>query len=99
MTSMDLFMSSDNLSDLPPDRPSPRIESGRSGDRRWWKVAGDRVELEPVASGWTARVRREDWDGVSLEVNGRFDDEAKAVSWCEKMAGVLLRELEEEQDD
>jgi hypothetical protein len=82
-----------------PGKPSPRIESGRSGERRWWKVAGDRVELEPVATGWTVVVRREDWDGVSMVVNGRFDDEARAVAWCEKMAGVLLRELDEEQDD
>jgi hypothetical protein len=76
--------------------PSPRIEAGRSGGRRWWEVAGDRVELEPAPTGWTARVRRGAWDGVPLEVNGRFGIEAEAVAWCEKMAAMLVREHEDD---
>jgi hypothetical protein len=57
------------------------------------------VELEPVASGWTARVRRAGWDGVSLEVNGRFVDGAEAIAWCEKMAAMLVREHADDADE
>jgi hypothetical protein len=40
-----------------------RITAGRSGDRHWWRVGGDRIDLSPAAPGWVARVRRAGWDG------------------------------------
>jgi hypothetical protein len=39
-----------------PERRPRRIEAGRSGDRHWWRVGGDRIDLSPAASGWVARV-------------------------------------------
>jgi hypothetical protein len=82
-----------NGGDLPP-----RIKTGASCQWRWWAVGSDRVELRPANSGWAARVRRADWDGVPLDVDGHFGTESEAVAWCEKMAEVLADDLDDEED-
>ena len=80
-----------NSGDLPP-----QIKTGGSVQRRWWAVGGDRVELRKAGSGWAAKVRRADWDGESLEVDGLFGDESEAVAWCKKMAEALAEDQADE---
>jgi hypothetical protein len=75
---------------------SSRIKTGVSGRTRWWAVGGDRVELRRPGSGWAVRVRRADWNGVPLDVDGHFGTESEAVAWCEKMANVLAEDQEDE---
>jgi hypothetical protein len=75
-----------------------RIEVGRLGKRRWWKVGGDRVELFPVDLAWIARVWRKGWGEVPLELGGVFGDEAEALAWCVKMAETLVRDHDDEDD-
>jgi hypothetical protein len=80
-----------NGGDLPPG-----IKTGGSGQRRWWVVGGDRVEMWQAGSGWAAKVWRAGWDGVPLEVDGLFGDESEAVAWCKKMAEALAEDQEDE---
>jgi hypothetical protein len=80
------------------DPQPPRIGAGCEGDLRWWRVGGDRVELSPGPSGWTARVWRADWGGTPLDLGGHFAGEAEALAWCRRMAEVLARDLADEGD-
>jgi hypothetical protein len=81
-----------------PGGRSRRLASGRTGDRHWWHVGGDRIDLSPGAAGWVARVRRAGWDGHELVVDGPlFPDEADAIAWCRRMAEVLRRDLEDDE--
>jgi hypothetical protein len=74
----------------------PRIEAGHEGDLRWWQVGGDRVELSPEPSGWTARVWRAGWDRTPLELRDHFAVEAEALAWCRRMAEVLAGDRDDE---
>ena len=76
-----------------------RVQSGRHGERRWWRVGADCVELSTTTTGWDARVRRADWGGLPLDLNGHFADEAEALAWCERMADVLARDAEDDLAD
>jgi hypothetical protein len=85
-----------NLEGGPGGRPR-RVESGRTGDRHWWRVGGDRIDLSLAVTGWVARVRRADWDGQEFVVDGPlFPDEADAIAWCRRMAEVLRSDLEDD---
>ena len=69
-------------------------------DRTTWEVGGNRIELlraEP--GGWTARVRRGNWDGDPLVVDGVFATRDEAVAWCEKMAAAFARDMADERLD
>ena len=71
---------------------SSAITAGRDGDRRWWRVAGDRAEMTRSGNGWDARVERAGWAGLALELDGKgghFASEAEALAWCERMVEVL----------
>jgi hypothetical protein len=82
-----------------PERRPRRIEAGRSGERHWWRVGGGRIDLSPGPAGWVASVRRADWDGQELVVDGPlFPDEADAIAWCRRMAEVLRSDLEDDED-
>jgi hypothetical protein len=69
------------------------VERFAGRGRRVWKVGGDAVELVPEGSGWAARVRRADWGGTPLVLDGHFAARADAVAWCRKMACVRARYL------
>jgi hypothetical protein len=88
---------SENLSDEVSTPSSvPRIQSGRDGDREWWQVGTDRVELSPAADGWHTQVQRADWDGKPLDLGGQFADKAVALAWCERMAEALAGDQDDE---
>jgi hypothetical protein len=72
------------------------VASGRSGERRWWRVGADRVELWPSGPGWGAGVRRAGWGGVPLEVDRLFAGEPEALAWCRRMAEVMARDVDDE---
>jgi hypothetical protein len=78
-----------------PQPHPPRIEIGRHRDLRWWRVGGDRVELFPGPSGWSARVRRAGWGGTPLDLDGHFAGEAEALAWFRRVAEVLASDLED----
>ena len=79
-----------------PPSSAPRIQSGRDDDRKWWRVGADSVELSPTSNGLHAQVRRADWGGLPLDLDGQFADEAEALAWCERMADVLARDAEDD---
>jgi hypothetical protein len=82
-----------------PTTSRPRVEAGRQGERRWWRVGADRVELAPAGATWQARVHRAGWEGLPLDLDGQFADEPEAVAWCQRMADVLARDADDDLDD
>jgi hypothetical protein len=88
----------DGNADSNPDGARTAVDSGRSGEHRWWRVGADRVELSPSAAGWDARYWREDWVGVPLEVARLFASEPDALAWCRRMAEVMASDLDDEGD-
>lgn len=88
------------MSDPAGSNPFP-IVSGRDGDRRWWRVADDRVEMTRSSTGWDARVERAGWGGLALDLvsnGGHFAEEAEALAWCQRMVDVLMRDAQDCQN-
>lgn len=65
---------------------------------RCWRVGSDRVELVASAGSWSVRVVRSGWGGLALEADRLFASEVEACAWCERMARVLERDLEDERE-
>jgi hypothetical protein len=95
----DLVSISNPITSTTPKPPRPRFKAGRQGERRWWEIGADRVELRPVRAGWHARVHRAGWGGLPLDLDGQFANESEAVAWCQRMADVLARDADDDLDD